>query len=191
MNRQKLATIVCIILSITFSMLLGFLIHFKAFLPLTSYAYERILYYPKTLYEEYQKEAERMIDMNEYTSQYPTKTTFYLENDRTTLVIEIGEYGGIPYDYITATVKNFGTNEQEITFERNRKSSEEAFEQAERYKTVMNILTLVFIIILIIFTEYLIKNSIKRRYSRVIGLMISIVFVIAIWPAVIYFFMDM
>lgn len=170
MNRQKLATIGCIILSIVFSVSFGLFIHFKAFMPTVSANYEKTLHYPEALYKEYQKEAEGMIARHEYTCQYPAQTTFYSEDSRTTLVIEIGEYdeGKIYSDYITATVKNFGTNEQEVTFERSRKSAEEAYESAERYRTLMGIFTLVFIFILIIFTAYLIKNSIKRCYSKVL-----------------------
>ena len=137
MNRQKLATIGCIILSIVFSVSFGLFIHFKAFMPTVSDNYEKTLYYPEALYKEYQKEAEGMIARHEYTCQYPAQTTFYSEDSRTTLVIEIGEYDErkVYSDYITATVKNFGTNEQEVTFERSRKSAEEAYENAERYRT--------------------------------------------------------
>ena len=170
MNRQNLATIGCIILSIVFSVSFGIFIHFKAFVPTVSDIYEKTLYYPEALYKEYQKEAEGMIARHEYTCQYPVQKTFYSEDSRTTLVIEIGEYdeGKIYSDYITATIKNFRTNEQEVTFERNRKSAEEAYESAERYRTSMGIFTLVFIFILIIFTAYLIKNSIKRCYRKVL-----------------------
>ena len=170
MNRQKLATIGCIILSIVFSVSFGLFIHFKAFMPTVSNVYEKSLYYPEDLYKEYQEEAERMIVSHEYTCQYPAKTTIYSENGRTTLIIEVGDYDeGFKYsNCVTATVKNFGTNEQEVTFERSRKSAEEAYENAERYRTLMGIFTLVFIFILIIFTAYLIKNSIKRRYSKVL-----------------------
>ena len=138
MNRQKLATIGCIILSIVFSVSFGLFIHFKAFMPTVSNVYEKSLYYS--------------------------------EDGRTNLIIEVGDYDeGFRYsNYVTATVKNFGTNEQEVTFERSRKSAEEAYENAERYRTLMGIFTLVFIFILIIFTAYLIKNSIKRRYSKVL-----------------------
>jgi len=170
MNRQKLATIGCIILSIVFSVSFGLFIHFKAFYPQVSSVYEKCLYYPENLYEEYKNEAERMIARHEYTCQYPAKTTIYSENGRTTLIIEVGDYDeGFRYsNCVTATVKNFGTNEQEVTFERSRKSAEEAYENAERYRTLMGIFTLVFIFILIIFTAYLIKNSIKRCYSKVL-----------------------
>jgi len=81
------------------------------------------------------------------------KTDIYSENGQTTLIIEVGEYDEplIYSHYTTATVKNFGTSEQEITFERSIKSAEEAYESAERYRTLMGIFTLVFIFILIIF----------------------------------------
>lgn len=122
MNRQKLATIGCIILSIVFSVSFGLFIHFKAFMPTVSDVYEKSLYYPEDLYKEYQEEAERMIVSHEYTCQYPAKTTIYSENGRTTLIIEVGDYDeGFRYsNCVTATVKNFGTNEQEVTFERSR-----------------------------------------------------------------------
>lgn len=170
MNRQKLVTIGCIMLSIAFSVSLGLFIHFKVFIPNVSNVYEKTLYYPEDLYKEYQKEAERMISSHEYTCQYPVETTTYSENGRITLVIEIGEYDEdfIYSNYLTATVKNFGTNEQEITFERSRKSAEEVYESAERYRTLMCMFTLVRIFILIIFTAYLIKNSIKRHYLKVL-----------------------
>lgn len=180
MNRQKLATVGCIILSIVFSLSLGLFIHFKTFLPHVSNTYEKTLYYPEALYKEYKKETEKMIARHEYSCQYPVKTTLYSENSQTTLVIEIGEYdeGYIYSDYITATVKNFGTNEQEVTFERSRKSYEQAYKQAERYRTLMNIYTAVFVFILVIFTVYLIKNSIKRRYRKVLTPIIFIVVLI-------------
>lgn len=170
MNWKKLATIGCIILSIVFSVSFGLFVHFKAFMPNVSNVYEKSLYYPEDLYKEYQEEAERMIVSHEYTCQYPAKTTIYSENCRTTLIIEVGDYDeGFRYsNCVTATVKNFGTNEQEVTFERSRKSAEEAYESAESYRTLMSIFTLVFIFILIVFTAYLINNSIKRRYSRVL-----------------------
>lgn len=189
MSRQKLATAGCIVLSIVFTLLLGLFIHFKAFYPGVSSVYEKCLYYPEDLYEEYKKEAERMIVRHEYTCQYPAKTTFESEDNRTTLVIQIGEYdkGFIYCNYITATVKNFGTNEQEVTFERSRKSAEDAYEDAERYRTTMSIFTLVFIGILIIFTAYLIKNSIKRCYRKVFTPMLFIVGTIAMIIAMIHF----
>ncbi|MDE5830596.1 MAG: hypothetical protein K2H53_02735 [Clostridia bacterium] len=189
MNRQKLATIGCIILSIVFSVLLGLFIHFKAFLPTVLEVYEKSLYYPEALYEEYQKEAEGMIDRHEYTCKYPAKTTFYSEDGRTTLVIEIGEYDkGFSYsNYITATIKNFGTNEQEVTFERSRKSAEEAYEGAENYRNGMRILTAIFVLILVAFTVYLIKNSIKRRYSKVFTPMLFIVALIVVTILMLHF----
>ncbi len=169
MNRQKLATIGCFILSIVFSVSFGLFIHFKVFMPTVSDVYEKTLYYPEALYEEYKEETEGMLARHEYTCQYPAKTTFYSEDGRTTLVIEIGEYdeGKVYSDYITATVKNFGTDEQEVTFERSRKSAEEAYKGAENYRNGMRILTAIFVIILVVFTVYLIINSIKRRYSKV------------------------
>ena len=77
MNRKKLATIGCIILSIAFSSTLAFLFFFKVFLPIPADVYEKTLYYPEALFEEYQKEAERMIAMHEYSCQYPVQATFY------------------------------------------------------------------------------------------------------------------
>lgn len=169
MNRQKLVTIGCIMLSIVFSVSFGLFIYFKGLMPIVSNVYEKALYYPEDLYKEYQEEAERMIVSHEYTCQYPAKTTIYSENGRATLIIKVGDYdeGFIYSNCVTATVKNFGTNEQEVTFERSRKSAEEAYESAERYRTCMSIFELVFIFILIVFTAYLIKNSIKRYYSRI------------------------
>lgn len=169
MNRQKLVTIGCIMLSIVFSVSFGLFIHFKGLMPTVSNVYEKALYYPEDLYKEYQEEAERMIVSHEYTCQYPAQTSIYSENGRTTLIIEVGDYDeGFEYpNCVTAIVKNFGTNEQEVTFERSRKSAEEAYESAERYRTCMSIFELVFIFILIVFTAYLIKNSIKRYYSRI------------------------
>lgn len=177
MSRQKLATIGCIILSIVFSLSLGLFIHFKAFMPNVSNVYEKFLYYPEDLYKEYQEEAERIIVSNEYTCQYPVKTTIYSKNGQTTLIIEVGQYDeGFGYsNYVTATVKNFETNEQEVTFERSRKSAEDAYESAERYRTLMGIFTLVFIFILIIFTAYLIKNSLKGLYRKVLTRILLIV----------------
>lgn len=166
MNKQKLATISCIVLLIVFTLLFGLFILFKVFYPVVSSVYEKCLYYPEDLYEEYKKEAERMIVRHEYTCQYPAKTTFEPGDNRTTLVIQIGEYDkGFSYcNYITATVKNFGTNEQEVTFERSRKSAEEALKDAEEYKTKRNRAIGVFVVILIIFTGHLIKRVIEKRY---------------------------
>lgn len=170
MNRQKLATIGCIMLSIVFSVSFGLFIYFKVFMPTVSNIYEKSLYYPEDLYNEYQEEAERMIVSHEYTCQYPAKTTIYSENGRTTLIIEVGDYDeGFRYsNCVTATVKNFGTNEQEVTFERSRKSAEEAYKGAENYRNGMRILTAIFVIILVVFTVYLIINSIKKRYIKVL-----------------------
>ena len=188
MNWQKLATIGCIILSIVFSVSLGLFIHFKVFMPIVSNVYEQALYYPETLYTKYQEEAERMIARHEYTCKYPSKTTFYSENGRTTLIIKIGEYEDvfIYSNYLTATVKNFGTNNQEVTFERSIKSAEEAYESAERYRTSMSNNTLVFIFILIIITTYLIRSSIKRRYSNVLTVILIIVALTAIMISIIH-----
>lgn len=189
MNRQKLATIGCIILSIAFSVSFGLFIHFKAFMPTVSDVYEETLYYPEALYEEYQKEAEGMLARHEYTCHYPAQTTFYSEDGRTTLVIEIGEYdeGKVYSDYITATVKNFGTNEQEVTFERSRKSAEEAYKRAENYRNGIRILTAIFVIILVVFTVYLVINSIKRRYSKVLTPILFIVACIVMIIAMMHF----
>lgn len=146
-------------------------------MPNVSNVYEKFLYYPEDLYKEYQEEAERIIVSNEYTCQYPVKTTIYSKNGQTTLIIEVGQYDeGFGYsNYVTATVKNFETNEQEVTFERSRKSAEDAYESAERYRTLMGIFTLVFIFILIIFTAYLIKNSLKGLYRKVLTRILLIV----------------
>ena len=95
MNRQKLATIGCIILSIVFSVSFGLFIHFKVFMPTVSSTYEKVLYYPEDLYKEYQEEVERMIVSNEYICQYPARTTIYSENGRATLIIEVGEYNKV------------------------------------------------------------------------------------------------
>ncbi len=172
MNWQKLATIGCIILSIVFSVLFALFIHFEVVMPTVSNGYEKSLDYPEDLYKEYQEEAERMIVSHEYTCQYPAQINIYPENGRTTLIIQVGDYDeGFEYsNYVTATVKNFGTNEQEVTFERSRKSAEEAYESAERDRTLMEFFAVVFIyyVLIIFFTAYLINNSIKRRYSRVL-----------------------
>lgn len=170
MNRQKLATIACIILSIVFSVSFGLFIHFKVLMPISSDVYENLLYYPEDLYKEYEEEAERMLLNHEYTCQYPAQITTYHENGHTTLIIKIGDYDRVSTysNYVTVTAKNSETNEQEITFERSRKSAEEAYESAERYRTFTSILTLAFIVILIIFTAYLIKKSIKRHYTSVL-----------------------
>lgn len=178
MNRQKIATFGCIVLSIAFSLSLGLFIHFR----ITSTVYEKTLDYSETLYKEYQEEAERMIAKHEYSCQYPTKTTFYSKNGQTTLVIEIGEYDkGFNYsDYITATVKNFGTAEQKVTFERSRKSAEEAYESARNYRNSMYIFVAILILILIVFTIYLINNSIKKCYRKVFIPIIYIIFLIVV-----------
>lgn len=175
MNRKTLATAGCIVLSIVFSLSFGFFIHFKVFWPDVSDVYEKTLYYPEELYDEYQKEAERMIAINKYTSHYPVQTIIYSKDNRTTLVMKIGEYGKRYSNYITVTVKNFETDEQEVTFERSRKSAEEAYEEAEKFRKNMSISTGIFVFILVIFTVYLIINSIKKRYSKVLTIMLSIV----------------
>lgn len=183
MNRQKLATVGCIVLSVVFSLSFGLFIHFNVFLPIVSDVYEKVLYYPEDLYKEYQEEAESMIARHEYTCQYPAKTTFYSADNRTTLVvIKIGEYyEGYDYsNYITATVKNFGTNEQNVTFERSRKNAEEAYNEAEEFRNTMSTLTAIFVFILVIFTVYLIANSIQRHYGKVFYPMIVIAMIIAI-----------
>lgn len=182
MNRQKVATIGSIILSLVFSLSFGLFILFKVLLPTGSEVYEKLLYYPETLYEEYQKEVEKMIDRNEYTCQYPVEPTFCIEDGSVVLVIKIGEYDeGSGYsNYITATVKNFGKNEQEVTFERSRKSAEEAYEEAENYRNFTGIFNAIFVLILVIFTVYLIKNSIKRCYYKVFMPMICIVALIVL-----------
>ena len=136
MNKQKLATIGCILLVIACSLSFGFCVCSRVLLPLQCEVCERALYYPEALYGEYQKEAERMIAEGEYA--YP--------------------------NYITATVKNFRTNEQETSFKRSRESAEEALKDAEEYKTTMNRTIGVFVVILIIFTGYLIKRVIEKRY---------------------------
>lgn len=179
MNRQKLATICCIVLSIAFSLSFGLVIHFKVFLPYADNYYEEMLHYPEALYEEYKEEAERMIATHEYSSKYHAKTILYSENNQiTALVIEIGEYDKKPdySNYITATVKNFGTSEQEVTFKRSIKSAKRAIEMAKRFRIVVNIGTGIFIVILFIFTVWLIKSSIKKEYSKVL---ISILCVLA------------
>lgn len=158
-------------------------------MPEVSDVYEKLLYYPEDLYKEYQEEAERMIVSHEYTCQYPVTITTYSENGRITLILKVGQYDeGYGYsDYVTATVKNFETNEQEVTFERSRKSAEDAYESAEKYRTLMGILTLVFIFILIIFTAYLIKNSLKGLYRKVLTRILLIVACIVIYYAMQYF----
>lgn len=184
MNKQKLITAGCIVLSIVFSLSVGLFIHFKAFLPGVNNVYEKTLYYSEDLYEEYYKEAVRMIANKEYSCKYPVKTTIYSENDRTTLIIEIGDYDdGYRYsDYMTATVKNLGTDEQEMAFERSRKSAEEAYELAENYRNMMNIFTVCFVLMLIAFTAYLVINSIKRHYFKVFAPMIVIsACVVIVW----------
>ena len=172
MNRQKLATIACIILSIVFSVSFGLFIHFKVLMPISSDVYENLLYYPEDLYKEYEEEAERMLLNHEYTCQYPAQITTYHENGHTTLIIKIGDYDRVSTysNYVTVTAKNSETNEQEITFERSRKSAEEAYESSERDRTLMEFFAVVFIyyVLIIFFTAYLINNSIKRRYSRVL-----------------------
>lgn len=196
MNRQKLATIGCIILSIVFSVSIGLFIHFKLYMPTVSDVYEKSLYYPEDLYKEYQEEAEKMIFNHEYTCQYPVKTTFYSKNGRTTLIIKVGEYnegdkGSGRAHYLTATVKNFGTNEQEITFERNIKSAEDAYKIAERYRILTSIFTLVFIGILIIFTADLIKKSIKGLYKKVLIYMLYILVCIVMINTLIHIYIYM
>lgn len=189
MNRQKLATGACIILSIVFSLSLGIFGYFKLLLPTKSEVYAKTLDYPENLYKEYQKAAEEMIDSHEYTCKYPTQSETYIEDGYVTLILKIGEYDeGKGYsNYVTATVKKLGTNEQEVTFERSRKSVEEACEQAEKYKIFMNIFYTVLGFILIIFTLYLIVNSIKKHYSRVLIPIIYIVALIVILKAMIHF----
>lgn len=73
MNKQKLATAGCIVLSIVFSLSFGLFIHFQVFLPGANNVYEKTLYYSEDLYEEYYKEAVRMIDNKEYSCKYPVK----------------------------------------------------------------------------------------------------------------------
>lgn len=180
MKHQRLATVCCIILSLTFSLSLGLFIHFKEFLPMVSDVYQKLLYYPEILYEEYQSEAERIIAKRDFSScRYPLQITICPEDG--TLVLKIGEYNeGKGYsNYITATVKNFKKNE-EITFERSRKSARDAYESAMRYKDSANISTTIFIFILTIFTVYLIRNSVKRHYCKVLISILIIIVLIAI-----------
>lgn len=169
MNRQKPATIGCIVLSIAFSVSFGLFIYFNQFLPFVQNTYEKLLYYSEDLYQEYQKEAERMIATHDYTSQYLAKATFYSEDNQTTLVIEIGDYNDDSgySDYLTAVVKNFGTDKQEVTFKRHR-SAEKAPKDAKMYKTITNIITAIFVFIIVRFTKHLIRISIKKCYKNVI-----------------------
>ncbi len=169
MNKQKLASFVSIALSVIFTVSFGLFFHFKVLMPKANSVYERLLYYPEALYEKYEAEAEKMIASNEYNSQYPIQTTFYSEDGRTTLIMEIGDYKDTHgySNYLTATVKNFGTSTQEISFERSRKSAEEAQKSAESYRTLMHLLTIFFIGLFTILAVYLIYSSTKRRYFRV------------------------
>jgi len=73
MNRQKLTPLIFVIVSMVFSVSVGLFIHFAVFTPAISNMRERLSYYPETLYQEYQEEAERMIIKHEYTCQYPVK----------------------------------------------------------------------------------------------------------------------
>lgn len=181
MNKQKLATIGCILLVISCSLSFGICICSRVLLPTRCEVYERALYYPETLYGEYQKEAERMIAEGDYTCQYHAETTIYSENGRTTWVIKIGEYDSrYEYpNYIVATVKNFRTNEQETSFKRSRESAEKAVEEAEEYKTIMNRTIGVFVVMLIGFTVLLIKRVMEKRYlPAVVTIIICIIVLI-------------
>ena len=142
MNKQKIVSFVSITLSVIFMVSFALFFHFKAIMPKVNSVYETLRYYPETLYEEYEAEAEKMIANNEYSSQYPAETTFYSEDGRTTLILKIGDYNDTHRysNYLTATVKNFGTNEQEISFERSRQSAEEAQKSAKTYKIFLNVL---------------------------------------------------
>lgn len=180
MNRQKLLQIAWTIYAIAFPVIFGLVIHFQIFLPVTSNVYEKLLDYSETLYEEYQKEVERMIIDKEYTcKKYPAEATFYSkEGQPHTLVIKIGEYeeGNGWSDYITATVTNFGNKEQKITFERSRDA-----EDAEEYRAQMKRVTIGFVFMLAVFTAWLIKNAIKKRYNvMVVSVIVLVVVSIAI-----------
>lgn len=176
MNKQKLATVACIVVSVLFTVVFGLYIHFIAFQPLVQEVYEKTIDYPEDLYKEYIKEAEEMIARQEYTSQYPMEANFYLKNNRTTLILKIGEYdeGDRYSDYVIVTVENYGTKEQETIIERSRRSAEEAYEDAVKYKEEMNIFTIVFVVILVLFTVYLVKFSLKRCYIAVFAPILAI-----------------
>ncbi len=183
MNKQKLATAGCIVLSIVFSLSIVLFTHFKAFLPHVNNIYEKILYYPEDLYVEYEKEAVRMIAKQEYTSdKYPVKTDFNIENGKIILTMKIGNYDEHYQHstYMTVTVKNLGTDEQETIFERNKKSAEDAYNRAENYKNWMTIYTTVFVLIFIIITVFFIQSSIKKHFRRVFITMLFIIAFMAI-----------
>ncbi len=176
MKREKWLTNFCIVLSIVFSLSVGIYVHFKWFMPRVNSIYERDAYYSEELYEDYQKEADAMIEKNEFSCKYPTQVLVYPEGNQTTLVLQVGDYANAHRyaDYLTVTVKNFGTDNQEITYERSRKGAQEAYQSAKKYKSTANIITLAFAFTLIIFTFYLIINAIKKEYRMVFAPMFII-----------------
>ncbi len=156
------------------------LFYFKAFLPTTSSTYEDFSYYPEALYEEYEKAAEKMIEEENFSCEYPAKSTFYSTDNQLTLVVEVGDcYKEYEFsNYVTATVKNFGTSSQEVTFERSRGSAEEVHEKAESLKNKNDIIIQVLLILWLLSTAYLIRAYIKKQYHILIGTGVSICFII-------------
>lgn len=180
MNRQKLATIGCIALSVLFSLSLGYLLFSKVLLPLSTNVYENLLDYPEDLYVEYEKEAERIINEKDLMCKYYMELNTYCRNNRITLIMKIGDEdrSKIWSNYITATVENFGTNEQKATFKRSIESAQEAYEQAENYRNRIKIINIILGVVLVIFTAHLIISSIKRKYRAVFFPMICIIGVV-------------
>lgn len=175
MKRKYLATISCIILAVAFYVSIGLFLYDKV----VQDSYEQMLYYPEDLYKEYQKEVQRMIDSADFVSEYKVDTHSFCENGRITWVIKIGDYDKSEdyANFLTATVKNFGTNEQEVTFERSRKSAEEAYEQAEMYKKIMPKYLVILVLIAI---AYSVVNAITSHYKRVIMPILFIFAIIAV-----------
>lgn len=178
--QKKLKSIFCVVLSIVFSIALACFWYFEVHFPVVSSVYEGIANYQEDVYEKYEQEIERMIACKEYISEYPMQATANIENGQITLSIEIGDYesGNSWADYVTATIKNYGTDEQEVTMERNRKSAEEEHKRAENYLKHMHIMWRIFLVIFVIFAWNLIKNSIKGKYKKVLLIILTITAII-------------
>lgn len=180
--QKKLKSIFFVVLSIVFSIVLACFWYFEVHSAILSSVYERIVNYPEDVYEKYEQEIERMIACKEYISEYPMQATASIENGRITLSIEIGDYesGNDWADYVTATIKNYGTDEQEVTTERNRKSVEEEHKRAEHYLKQMRVMWRIFLAIFVYLAFCLIKNSIKGRYKNVLYTMLFIIALVVV-----------
>lgn len=121
--------------------------------------YPRILHYSEELYEDYQEEAENLIAKGEFVGKYPYEVVPDPENNRAILTIKSeDDYK----DYMTVTITNYGTNEQEVIFEKSRESAQEAYKQAERYKNNINTLFTAIILACAICIAILIIRAIMK-----------------------------